>query len=311
MAHSKQQQRPASTVSCLKKIDQLSVAAIMEQPLASRYSKMKLGIKTDIAYFAEQMLPLAQQKITANPYINQWVITTPPYNAIPAAANYICWKIYEQLKQAPDLADRLTKIDLKIPKERLKINNANDFKTFHEYSKNSIEQRIKERARLHHGDDDIITRADDFKNCGVIVINDIKVTGTQQEFMQQSFDKVGLACLHWLYIFEVDQQLGKSDPQIEHRINATKISSWDEYRKIFCSTDINYTARCISSLFAYDIKQFEYLLQQISPPRRLMILDLVQKEGRYDGDFFAEKYQLLQKICHQANQHEILNTVEM
>ncbi len=300
MTHSEQLKRAPTVLTCLKTIERASMAETLKQPLAKHYPLMKLGSKTDIAFFADQLAPLAIAHIEANPQIKQWIITAPPHNVIPAAANYICWKIFEQLKQQPALADKLKQIDLKVPKQRMAIKDANDFKTFYEYSNNSIEQRIKERTRLHHGDDDIVIRGDEFKDCGIIVVNDIRVTGTQQEFMQQSFDRVGVADLQWLYIFEVEKQLGLDDPQVEHRINTAKVQTLEEYQAVFTSNDVNYTARCISRLFTHETDQFEHLLRQIDKPRQQQVLDFATREGRYEGEFFAEKFNLLKQIAQSS-----------
>jgi D-alanyl-D-alanine dipeptidase len=305
MPYSSPQQRPSCVISCLQKINHPSM--VLDPELASHYPSMKLGLLSAVAFYADKLLTLAQSHIEANPQVRHWVITAPPYSTIPAAANLICWQIYEQLK--PALGEKLTLVDLRLPKKNMAIKDANEFKSNFEYSANTIEQRVKERTRLQQGSDDIIDYPDKFSQRGVIVVNDICVTGTQQKFMQHSFDQVGVTNLQWLYIFAIEQQTGKTHPQIEHQINNSKIQTPAQFQAIICADDIHYTARCISRLFSHETQQFESLLGQLSTPKQALIFDLACKEGRFDGAFFAAKLQLLKTICQSHANHQTTQKV--
>ena len=283
------------SVSCLQKIDQLPID--LEHNLFAHYPTMKLGIDEDVAFYASELAKVAKDLVKETEDCYDWVVTAPPYNVIPAAANLISWKVYDLLKQSLSSHYQLSVINLRFPKKSLAINNAQEFKTYFEYSNNGIQERIKERAKIHQDSDDIVNHKEDFGGCGVIVINDIKVTGTQQQFMQNSFAKVDPAYLHWLYVFEVDEDLGKSDPQIEHRINHSKLQTLDEFSELICTDAIAYTARCFSRLFSHELDEFEFLVQQLSVDKQDHILELASREGRFEGEFFADKMGLLQALC--------------
>jgi hypothetical protein len=286
---------PIASVSCLQKIDQLAID--LEQDLFTHYPAMKLGLDEDVSFYARKLAKVANNIIKKTEDCYDWVLTAPPYNAIPAAANLMSWRVYDLLKESLNSRQQLSIANLRLPKKSMVINNAQEFKTYYEYSNNSIQERIKERTKLQQNSDDIIKHKQDFCTRGVIVINDIKVTGTQQRFMQQSFAQVGPAHLHWLYVFDVDADLGKIDPKIEHRINHSKLQTLNEFIEVICSEKIEYTARCVSRLFAYETTDFEFLLHQLGAKRRALLLDLATREGRYDGDFFSEKIVLLEALC--------------
>ncbi len=290
-----QTSEPIASVSSLQKIDQLAID--LEQDLFAHYPAMKLGRNEEVSFYAGQLATVANNLIKETGDCYDWVLTGPPYNVIPAAANLMAWRVYDLLKQSLNFRYQLAIVNLRLPKKTMVINNAQEFKTYYEYSNNSIQERIKERAKLHQGSDDIIEHEKDFSGRGVIVINDIKVTGTQQRFMQQSFAQVCPAHLHWLYVFDVDEDLGKSDPKIEHRINHSKLQTVNEFSEVICSENIEYTARCISRLFAYEVTEFEILLHQLNANKRAVLLDLAIREGRFKGDFFSEKIGILEALC--------------
>ncbi|MCI0655176.1 MAG: phosphoribosyltransferase family protein [Methylococcaceae bacterium] len=286
---------PHRSVSALRRIKSLPID--LEDNIFSHYPAMKLGVHKNICFYAEKLAESAFELIDARPERRHWVLTAPPYYTIPAAANLLCWRVHELLKARLPRSIRLSLVNLRLAPQSLNINNAADFQIYFQYSKNSIEDRIKEREKLHLGSCDIIKQKKQFETRAIIVINDIKVTGTQQKFMQASFDRLKVDGLHWLYIIEVNETLGRSEPHIEHIINQSNINSLDEFKKILQHDDISYTARCVSRLFSYEIDEFNSLLFSLSLERRIKIYDLACREGRYEGDYFREKVALLKVHC--------------
>jgi hypothetical protein len=145
--------------------------------------------------------------------------------------------------------------------------------------------------------DDIHLHERDFCGNGVIVINDIRVTGTQQEHMNTSFEHVKPAALTWLYILQVEKELGITHPQIEHQINSSRFDTFEDFVNLLTSADHRFTARCISRVFNYDLEEFSNVLQALSDQKRRALYELALGEGRFEGDFFVDKFKLLKQQC--------------
>lgn len=295
---------PLDQVIALKSINHLPVD--LNQSLLVHYPAMKLGMSADVAFYADKLAAIAKALIKDQPENTAWVITAPFYHVIPSAANLISWQVFKLLKQALGSSYLLFIVNLRVPKKSILINDAQAFKTYYDYCNKSIAERIKLRAQLHQNLDDILNHKANFYGRGVIVINDIKVTGTQQKFMQKSFYQVHPACLHWLYIIEVDENIGIVDPQIEHRINHSKLQSLDEFSKLMGADAIVYTARCILKLFSYDLDKFQFLVQKLSLDKRIHILKLALEEGGFEGEFFTHKMALLTTLCADHESFEKL-----
>ena len=292
-------QAASSTVSnhlqCLQTIDSLPLD--LSRPLFFHYPTMKLGVSSAVDFYIDKLVDLALQSMLKAPECLDWVITAPLFNTAPAAANLLCWKMYKSLLKVLPKERHLSLVDLHLSPQRMKINSKKDFQTYYEYSSNSLEQRVKERSQLHQGSDDIVVKGDDFVGKGVLIINDIKVTGTQQMFMTRSFEKVKPASLHWIYIFEVDKALGVKHPQVESQINNSRVQSLEEFSDVICSDDTHQTARCVTRLFTYEMNDFEVLIKQLSARKRQTFFHYATEEGRFKGDYFIDKYTVLKKLC--------------
>ncbi|MGH1542850.1 MAG: phosphoribosyltransferase family protein [Arenicella sp.] len=295
----------SARVSSLKKIDSLCVD--FEQAVFTYYPAMKLGVDTAVNFYIDKLLVLAKRAMLKRPAVKDWVITAPAYNTAPAAANLLCWKLFAALQKSLPEMYTVSLVDLRLDRELMEINDEKDFKRYYEYSNNSVEDRIRERRKLHSKADDICRHRESFSGRGVIVINDIKVTGTQQEFMSQSFSKVAPACLDWLYIMNVDQELGKVNPGIEHQINNSSIQTLNEFKAVLRSSETQYTARCISRLFTYDMDDFQLLLESLDPEKQQNILDYAIGEGRFEGAYFIEKLNVLKAFCEQPTVKQLTN----
>lgn len=279
-----------NSVLSLKQLNQLPVD--FADPLLIQYPAMKLGVLSAVEFYIEALAEKVSEIIEASTDIDKWVLTGPPLIKAPAAANLLCWRLYHHLQLRHSGRARLSMIDLRFLGDSEQVMDLQDFKLRYEYSNNSVEQRIKERSRLR---DDIHLHEHDFLGNGVIVINDIRVTGTQQDHMNSSFERVKPAALKWLYILEVEQQLGITQPQIEHQINSSKFDTLDGFVDVLTSADHRFTARCISRAFNYDIDEFSSMLHSLSDQKRQNLYELAVGEGRFEGDFFADKFKLLKQ----------------
>ena len=286
------------SVLALYQIASLPIA--LDDPVFTHYSRMKMGVHKDLDFFAEKLADRAYELIEANPQHDSWVLTAPHYHAIPAAANFLCQRVHTLLQARPVMGKQISMVELQLPPQSATIHNAEDYRLHFEYSRNTVEDRIKERELLYRDACNIVQKKPQFEHKAIIVINDIKVTGTQQKFMLASFDRINVATIYWLYILEVDAAIGLQEPHIEHSINHAGIRSMDELKDIINNHDISYTARCMSTIFTYEIQDFGRLLNSLSPSHITRIYRLASNDETYNGEFFREKLSLLKNYCENS-----------
>lgn len=280
----------STATQCLKKIDSLPVD--FDQALFAHYPAMKMGVNSAVDAYIGLLAERIIKTMSAHPCCKDWVITAPPYLALPAAANLLCWKLADALKASLPDGCSLTLLDLHYSSVEYGVSDERDFKLRYEYSNNTVEERIKERSRLK---DDIHLHREVLAGKGVLVINDIKVTGTQQQHMTQSFEQVQPAHMEWLYIFEVDTELGIKHPEIEHQINTSRLQTMYEYQQLICADDTRHTARCISRLYSHELDDFKTLVDALGPDKQTQLFALIKAERRFDGEYFAEKTAYLEQ----------------
>lgn len=303
------EQQLESNMCILEEINVLPLT--LDKPLYYNYPAMKLGRMDLIDYFSHPLSNMAiellknDQKL--NGQMNNWVITTPPYYRIPAAANLLARKTHQILQQQ---GFRISLVEPRLSQQLDEIKNQEDFKRYHDYSKNDLQERIAERERVKQKlhSNELIPH---FKDHSVIIINDINVTGTQQHFMQQEFDQLQARKCYWLYIFNVDNTLAQRHPEIEYQLNNSQICDLDSYIEILNDKKTQHTARCVSRFFNEDIDNFTCLVSALNDISRNKIYQLALQEGRYSGSFFEEKMNLLARYQQHSISSHLANTAEV
>lgn len=260
----------------------------LNHPVYKEYPTLKLGLGSSVQYYAEKLTPLVAEIIRANSKYSDWALTAAPCHQIPAAANLLCWDIYERLKRRSMFAPRLSLVNLKKAREDTVIENAKDFSNYHDYSKYTWEERLKLK-RKHN----FLVNKEDFRNRGIIFINDINVTGTGQDYIRQVFAPVYQDTINWVYIIDCDKSIGRNEPQLENTINNFKIKTVLDFAAILAREDIRHTAKCISKIFTYGYEELEQLLAVLNRNQKIKLWDAIQEEGLYHGDLFKEKIALL------------------
>ncbi|HXV30128.1 MAG TPA: phosphoribosyltransferase family protein [Sinorhizobium sp.] len=274
------------TVTSLYRLTQFPVD--FHEDIFTFYPALKLGLRESTVYYARRLMPLAEALIASNPQHADWVLTAPPYHAIPAAANLLCAELFELLQ-----AGLPTTANTSFVKISEKTEHFGGDKVPDDYSRLSWPERSEARERSATS----LLHREGLSGRAVIFVNDINVTGAQQRIMQRYFEEAGVAIVHWLYIIDVEESLGKRMPHIEYEINNSRIASFEEFANAIATKDVNFTAKCMARIFAYDIVDLKRLFGMLPLQRRAMILQLVLKEARYGGDYFKEKIDLLTAFC--------------
>jgi hypothetical protein len=263
-----------------------------QDPLFRQYPSMKLGVRESVRFYANLLVPVAEKIIASEPKIVEWVITAPPLYVIPAGANLIAQEVFQILRERLPHSRSLRLVDLRYA---LPMARSNADLIAEDYSSSDVAARIRNRHRLHEGDGAPRPDAADFEGRAVLFINDINVTGTQQLYVQRTLDSVHPASIHWMYIFQVDLDLGRSNPGIEYALNFLNIATFEEFAEVMTGGDVDYTSRCVSRLFGYEIEALEPLFRSLDQGRRDQLLDLATREGVYTGRADEAKLALLRE----------------
>jgi len=246
---------------------------------------MKFGVRESVQFYLNLLLPLAGEIMASRPESTQWVVTAPPLYVIPSAANLLAWEISRHLSV------RVVDLRYALPDPQLTRHDLHGG----DYSNSDVEQRTRNRQRLHEGAWAPRIDPEDFRDRAVLFINDINVTGTQQEFIRRTLESVHPASIDCLYVIQVEPDLGRANPEIEYWLNHLHLDTFEDFAEIMARADIDYTARCFHRLFGYSLAQLEPLLRSMDPARRERLDQLVTREGSYSGEGNKSKRALLRE----------------
>jgi phosphoribosyl transferase-like protein len=256
------------------------------------YPRLKLGVTESVDYYGAQLSRLAEDVITQSlPGPADWAITGPAYNVLPGAPNLLCSYIYEGLRNKLPDSITLSLVHLPVETDDLEIKDSESLHKYHNYSKFTQQ----ERNQLYEESPEPSIEPRDFRGRSILFVNDIKVTGTHQRYMQQAFAKLDSPQICWLYVLAVDQEIAEAEPEVEYAINHSCIASFEEFADLLATHNLEYTSRCITRLLSYELSQLAKLFQMLDMGRKKTILELATTEGRFSGDYFKEKIDLLKR----------------
>ena len=273
----------------------------LDQELYRHYPGMKLGQLPLIDFFSQHLSALALSILQdehattgSTGSYTDWVITAPAYYHLPSAANLLARRIRELLCAE---GVELELFEPRLSQQQIAVSNMEEFKISNDYSKSQLAQRIIERQRVQDLSQSSaqISPMSMLTGRKLLIINDIYVTGTQQNFMQQQMDQHAVHTCHWLYIFQVEAQLASQHPEIEFEINNASVSGLPSFAAIIDDEQTIHTTRCISRLFSLKLNEFQALVRLLRKETREKLLAQVNIEGRYMHSIFSEHRQLLAK----------------
>ena len=253
------------------------------------YPAFKLGADAGVRYYAELLLPLAKRLIVGDPAHRNWILTVPAITGrTPAAANLLCRELFELCKRDRDIkfSKELSLIDIPHAGESPDSMDWKDPTKSLDYAKLDFEDRVKERARFLRR----LAPSVEFRGRPVLFVNDICVTGAQQRTMQQYFDRAGAACVRWLYVIDVDRDIGKSNPKIESQIND---APFEELLRTVSRERIQFTGKCVQKLMHLSVAELGQVLEALSEERRCRLLELLAWNGYETRDGFRDRMELV------------------
>jgi hypothetical protein len=254
------------------------------------YPRLKLGVTESVVYYGAQLSRLAEDVITQSlPGATDWVITGPAYHVLPGAPNLLCSYVYEDLKKKLPDSITLSLVKLRVETDDLEIKDSEALHKFHNYS--MLTQQ--ERNQLYEQSREPLIEPSDFRGRSILFVNDINVTGTHQRYMQQVFAKMDPSQICWLHILTIDREIAEAQPEVEYSINNSCVAGFEEFADLLATHHLEYTSRCITRLLSYELPNLATLLQMLDVDRKKTILELAVAEGRFSGDYFKEKIDLL------------------
>jgi PRTase ComF-like len=234
-------------------------------PLFERYPAMKLGVRDAVRFYARALAPLARTVVAGD----GWVITAPPLYAVPSGANLVAWEL------SRILGARMVDVRYTAPHAQLVRD---------EYSNTGVAERTANRRSLHESEFAPKPSAEDFGGRAVLVVNDIHVTGVQQEFLRRTLETARPSRIRWLYIVRVAPSLAATNPEIEFQLNHINMATFEELVDVAARAEVDYTSRCIARILALPEGDFEILLRSLSAERRSRLHQLMTEEGAYAAE---------------------------
>lgn len=258
-----------------------------------RYPRLKLGSLETAWFFARALSRKARQTIDDHSHITRWVVTAPPLQNVCGAANLMARFCHELLEsELPDSID-LSHKDLKLagaPRGAAQLQKADGYSRMH-YEDRISSRRNGPRPDLDH---------EGFRGSGIIFVNDINVTGAQQQFMSAQFRRVEPSLIQWLYVLAIDPVLGHSEPGLEYLLNNANHTDWPDFAHLLLHQELEYTGKCLARFYAFDVRQIQDLLPKLGARKASKLLQLTLIENRWEDDESLAKIALVRSYCEAA-----------
>ena len=276
----------STDIICLHRISETPIDP--SDAIFGEYSAFKLGVTRSVRHFAELLLPLVKKLVASDSEHTDWILTAPAIAAqTPAAANLLCSELFRLCRRERDLrAGELTLIDIQPDSESTNWIDWKNPTTSQDYAKLDYPDRVTERERFSRR----LVRDAEFQGRPVLFVNDICVTGAQQHTMQQYFEHAEAACARWLYVIAVDQEIGRSNPELEWQINFT---SFEDLLRMMSREQIQFTSKCVQRLMHLNLAELDQVLRALNSERRTRLLELTILNGFQNLDGFQEQMELL------------------
>jgi hypothetical protein len=272
------------TVYSLHRVTRLPVD--LADPVFAHYSAMKLGDAKSVAHYAALLLPLVERAIAADPDCRDWALTAPGADALPSGANLLCEAVEELLRGRlrPSIAPR--RIDIR---QHPGDPRHPELARADKYSRLRWSERRRSRAYWHS----LLIDEPEFAGRAVIFVNDINVTGAQQDGMRQWFARLGAASVDWVYIVDVDATIGRAVPELENAINESTPMSVERLAELLVTDGIRVTSKCIGRLLSLGVRDLERLLALLGEDGRAELRRLAMADSRYHVPRYASKLELV------------------
>lgn len=270
---------------CLHRISELPFDSQAE--IFRYYPGFKLGVVDSVRYYARLLLPLVRELIANDSEHTGWILTGPAIAAqTMAAANLLCRELSESYLRERDIPNykELSLIDIQYD---------NEGTASIDYANLDLAERLKLREHLSQK----LVRNADFHGRPILFVNDVCVTGAQQNAMQEYFERDGAACVRWLYLIVIDPEIGRANPKIEWQIN---FAPFEDLLRMVSREQIQFTGKCMTRLMNLSIAELDQVLRALDVERRTRLLELATLNGFQNLEGFEEQMKLVRSYAAET-----------
>ena len=271
--------------TCLHRISELPFDSQAE--IFRHYPGFKLGVVESVRHYARLLLPLVRELIENDSKHTGWIMTGPAIAAqTMAAANLLCRELSDlYLRERDILNDKeLSLIDIQYD---------NEGTASIDYANLDLADRLKLRERLSRK----LVRNADFHGRPILFVNDVCVTGAQQNAMQEYFERDGAACVRWLYLIVIDPEIGRANPKIEWQIN---FAPFEDLLRMLSREEIQFTGKCMTRVMNLSSAELEQVLRALDVERRTRLLELATLNGFQNLEGFEEQMKLVRSYAAET-----------
>lgn len=267
--------------TCLHRVSELPFDAQSE--IFRHYPGFKLGVLDSVRYYARLLLPLVRELIATDSEHTGWILTGPAIAAqTMAAANLLCRELFDlYLRQDTGNYKELSLVDIQYD---------NEGTASIDYANLDLADRLTLRERLSRQ----LVRNADFHGRPILFVNDVCVTGAQQNAMQKYFERDGAACVRWLYLIVIDPEIGRANPKIEWQIN---FAPFEDLLRMVSREQIQFTGKCMTRLMNLSVAELDQVLRALDVERRARLLELATLNGFQNLDGFEEQMKLVRSYA--------------
>jgi len=116
--------------------------------------------------------------------------------------------------------------------------------------------------------------------------------------MQQYLEHAEAACVRWLYVIAVDQEIGRSNPKIEWEIN---FATFEHLLRMVSCEQIQFTGKCLQALMHLSLAELDQVLRALNEGRRSRLLELAVLNGFQRLDAFRKNIELVTSYCQEPS----------
>jgi hypothetical protein len=234
----------------------------------AHYSAFKHGDHEAAEFYAVALAELVANTLTesADGLSAPFVLTSPPFAAIPSASHYLAERLITRLN-----ADRASVSLLSYIPLRKRAAGGR-----HDYSQLAPSDRAASQTRQAEL---FVDPPPGLRHRHIVVVNDMRVTGHQERVLSDYISQnLSPERVSWLYLAEVAPELARTSPDIENRLNLAGLPTADDYLQFLSSSLWSPTARGVRRILALPVPMIRQVLSSIAHERVVELVELVEAE---------------------------------